>query len=102
MAIITVICSGMMGSAITFPAAHNGHTIRLVGSPLDTDIIDHGITLTGGGALLRGLDQLINRETGIDVHVAENPLDCVAVGAGVAGTSIRLPDHSSVMVTSVM
>jgi len=42
MAIITVICSGMMGSAITFPAAHNGHTIRLVGSPLDKDIIEHG------------------------------------------------------------
>ncbi len=42
MAIITVICSGMMGSAITFPAVHNGHTIRLVGSPLDGDIIEHG------------------------------------------------------------
>ena len=42
MAIITVICSGMMGSAITFPAAHNGHIIRLVGSPLDRDIIAHG------------------------------------------------------------
>ena len=42
MAIITVICSGMMGSAITFPAAQNGHTIRLVGSPLDKDIIEHG------------------------------------------------------------
>ena len=42
MAIITVVCSGMMGSAITFPAAHNGHTIRLVGSPLDTEIIEHG------------------------------------------------------------
>ena len=42
MAIITVICSGMMGTAITYPAAHNGHTIRLVGSPLDTEIIEHG------------------------------------------------------------
>ena len=42
MAIITVICSGMMGSAITFPAAHNGHTIRLVGSPLDKEIVAHG------------------------------------------------------------
>ena len=42
MAIITVICSGMMGTAITFPAAQNGHTIRLVGSPLDNDIIEHG------------------------------------------------------------
>ena len=42
MAIITVICAGMMGTAITCPAAENGHTIRLVGSPLDTEIIAHG------------------------------------------------------------
>ena len=42
MALITVICSGMMGTAITFPAAENGHTIRLVGSPLDNEIIEHG------------------------------------------------------------
>ena len=47
-----------------------------------TDIIDRGLTLTGGGALLRGLDQLIQSETGIDVHIAEDPLDCVAKGAG--------------------
>ena len=38
--------------------------------------------MTGGGALLRGLDKLIESETGIDVHVAEDPLDCVAKGAG--------------------
>ena len=42
MALITVICSGMMGTAITYPAAENGHTIRLVGSPLDNEIIEHG------------------------------------------------------------
>ena len=40
------------------------------------------ITIRGGGALLRGLDTLINRETGITVHIAENPLDCVAMGIG--------------------
>ena len=49
---------------------------------LAADIIDHGITLTGGGALLRGLDVLINKETGMPVYVAENPLDCVALGTG--------------------
>ena len=49
---------------------------------LAADIIDHGITLTGGGALLRGLDTLINKVTGMPVYIAENPLDCVALGTG--------------------
>ena len=57
-------------------------TLERTPPELSADIIDHGITLTGGGALLRGLDQLIQSETGIDVHVAENPLDCVAMGTG--------------------
>jgi rod shape-determining protein MreB len=38
--------------------------------------------LTGGGALLRGLDARLSNETGMPVHVAENPLDCVALGSG--------------------
>jgi len=49
---------------------------------LSADIIDHGITLTGGGAYLRGLDTLISKVTGMPVHIAENPLDCVALGTG--------------------
>ncbi len=49
---------------------------------LSADIIDNGITLSGGGALLRGLDKLINRETGMPVYIAEYPLDCVAEGTG--------------------
>ena len=49
---------------------------------LSSDIIDRGIMLSGGGALLRGLDTLIQNETGIEVHIAEAPLDCVALGAG--------------------
>ena len=57
-------------------------TLERTPPELSADIIDHGITLTGGGALLRGLDQLIQSETGSDVHVAEDPLDCVAKGAG--------------------
>ena len=51
---------------------------------LASDVIDRGIVLTGGGAMLRHLDVLLAQETGIPVHVAENPLDCVAIGAGVA------------------
>ena len=57
-------------------------TLERTPPELSADIIDHGITLSGGGALLRGLDQLISTETGIDVHVAETPLDCVALGSG--------------------
>lgn len=50
---------------------------------LSADIIDSGITLTGGSALLRGLDKLIEREMKIPVTVADNPLDCVVDGTGV-------------------
>ncbi|GAB3070639.1 rod shape-determining protein [Nocardioides zeae] len=46
------------------------------------DIMDRGIVLTGGGALLRGLDERIRHETGMPVHVAESPLTSVALGAG--------------------
>ncbi len=57
-------------------------TLEKTPPELAADIIDQGITLTGGGALLRGLDQLITKETGIPVYVAESPLDCVAEGTG--------------------
>ncbi len=57
-------------------------TLEKTPPELAADIIDHGIMLTGGGALLRGLDQLISQQTRISVHVADNPLDCVADGTG--------------------
>ena len=57
-------------------------TLEKTPPELAADIIDQGITLTGGGALLRGLDQLIAQETGMPVYIAENPLDCVAEGTG--------------------
>jgi rod shape-determining protein MreB len=59
-------------------------TLESTPPELSADIIDHGITLTGGGALLRGLDALITQETGMPVYIAENPLDCVADGTGKA------------------
>ena len=55
-------------------------TLEKTPPELSADIIDRGITLTGGGALLRGLDELMSEETGIPVYVAENPLDCVIIG----------------------
>ena len=46
------------------------------------DVMERGITITGGGALLRGLDERLAHETGTPVHVADHPLESVAVGAG--------------------
>ncbi|MCB0077267.1 MAG: rod shape-determining protein [Anaerolineales bacterium] len=51
---------------------------------LISDIIDRGIVLTGGGALLRRLDELLTQETGVPCYVAENAQACVAIGAGKA------------------
>jgi rod shape-determining protein MreB len=57
---------------------------------LAADIMDRGIVLTGGGALLRNLDKLLSRETGMPVIIAERPLDCVAIGTGRALENIHL------------
>ena len=57
---------------------------------LSADIVSHGIWLTGGGALLRGLDQLLHQQTGIPVYVAEDPLSCVAIGTGQALDHIEM------------
>ncbi|MFW6237728.1 MAG: rod shape-determining protein [Halanaerobiales bacterium] len=51
---------------------------------LSSDIIDRGIILTGGGSLLQGLDKLLTRETDMPVFLAEDPLDCVVRGTGIA------------------
>ena len=59
-------------------------TLEKTPPELASDIIDKGITLAGGGALMRGLDKLITTETHMPVHIAESPLDCVALGAGKA------------------
>lgn len=59
-------------------------TLEKTPPELASDIMDKGIMLAGGGAMLKGLDQLINKETHMPVHIAESPLDCVALGAGKA------------------
>mgnify|MGYP002854601435 FL=1 len=51
---------------------------------LASDIIDRGIVMTGGGSMLKGLPKLISKETGVPVILVENPLECVALGAGEA------------------
>lgn len=59
-------------------------TLEKTPPELSADIMDKGIMLTGGGALLNGLDMLIRKETDMPVNIAEEPLDCVAIGAGKA------------------
>jgi len=56
---------------------------------LSADIIERGIWLTGGGALLRGMDKLLSAATDIPVYVAEDPLSCVAIGTGRALEELR-------------
>jgi rod shape-determining protein MreB len=51
---------------------------------LASDIIDKGMVMTGGGSLLRNMDRLLTQVTGVPCHVAENALNCVALGTGLA------------------
>lgn len=81
-----IISSQEIRSAIEEPVAAIIEAVKgtLDKTPpeLSSDIMDRGIVLTGGGALLRGLDERLRQETGMPVHIADEPLNCVAVGAG--------------------
>ena len=76
-------------SAITFTLEHTP-------PELAGDILDNGIILTGGGAMIRNIDKMINMITGLPVSVAENPLDCVALGTLKAGSDTEIVKRSSV------
>jgi rod shape-determining protein MreB and related proteins len=80
------LTSGEITEAMTEPLAAIIGVIRqtLEKTPpeLAADIIDHGMVLGGGGALLRNIDRLVTKETGVPAFVAEEPMACVAVGAG--------------------
>jgi len=64
---------------------------------LAADIVDQGIVLTGGGALIRGLDDYLREETGLPVSIAEDPLSCVALGTGRA---MEEPIYRGVLMTA--
>jgi rod shape-determining protein MreB len=51
---------------------------------LSADLVDMGLVLTGGGALLKNIDKLISKETGLPVQIAEDPISCVVLGTGKA------------------
>jgi rod shape-determining protein MreB len=80
------INSAEIREAIHEPVAEIAEAVKttLEQSPpeLSADIMERGIVLAGGGALLRGLDQLLAHETCIPVHIADDPLTCVALGTG--------------------
>jgi len=57
---------------------------------LAADIINQGIVMTGGGSLLDGLDTLLSQETKLSIHIADDPVSCVAIGTGVALGSMNL------------
>src|SRR5690606_6024189 len=66
------------------------NTLEKTPPELAADIMDRGIVLTGGGALLRNIDRVISNETNMPVLIAENPIDCVAIGTGKALDNIDI------------
>lgn len=96
------VTSGDIREALADPLDQVLETIRstLEKTPpeLSADILEGGITLTGGGAMLRGLDRLIASSTGMPVKVAEKPLDCIVTGTAIClqknTTNIRSKDYA--------
>jgi len=82
------VTSSEVTEAIAEPLAAIVNTVRSVlektPPELASDIIDRGMVMTGGSSLLRNIDRFLTKHTGVPCHVAENPVACVALGAGKA------------------
>jgi rod shape-determining protein MreB len=95
------ITQAQIAEAISEPVAKIVETVRTAlenTSPeLAADLVDNGIVLTGGGALLRDIDRVLADETGLPVVVADEPLTCVALGAGRA---LEEPEYLGVLITA--
>jgi rod shape-determining protein MreB len=80
------INQGQVAEALSEPVSQIIESVRLAlentAPELAADIVDQGIVLTGGGALLSGLDEALREATGLPVTIAEDPLSCVALGTG--------------------
>ncbi|MCK4575861.1 rod shape-determining protein [candidate division WOR-3 bacterium] len=74
------------------------HALESTPPELASDIVDNGIVMTGGGALLRGLDAALKEETNLFIKVADNPIECVVKGAGIIVEN--LTDYEEVLMTS--
>jgi len=98
------ISSGEVTEAIADPLGNIVNVVRSVlgktPPELAADIIDRGMVLTGGGALLRNMDRLLTKETGVPCYVAENALACVAIGAGKALENYSILQRTLVTQTS--
>ncbi len=92
------ISTGEVVEAISEPLQAIVNVVRtvLAKTPpeLSSDIIDRGMVLTGGGALLREIDALLTRETGVPAYMADNPLACTALGAGKALADLPILQRS--------
>ncbi|MCK4234053.1 rod shape-determining protein [candidate division WOR-3 bacterium] len=73
------------------------HALESTPPELASDIVDNGIVMTGGGALLRGLDAALKEETNLFIKVADNPIECVVKGAGIIVEN--LTDYEEVLMT---
>ncbi|MFC5712665.1 rod shape-determining protein [Thalassorhabdus alkalitolerans] len=91
--------SGALQDTVSTIVENVKSTLEQTPPELAADIMDRGIVLTGGGALLRNMDKVLSEETNMPVHVAENPLDCVAIGTGKALENLHL-FHSKAGITS--
>ncbi|RYY23112.1 MAG: rod shape-determining protein [Sphingomonadales bacterium] len=80
------INQGQIAEALSEPVGTIVEGVRIAlentAPELAADIVDQGIVLTGGGALLKGIDEVLRDETGLPVTIAEDPLTCVALGTG--------------------
>jgi rod shape-determining protein MreB len=92
------LTSGEVTEAIAEPVSSIVAVVRSVlektPPELSADIIDRGMALVGGGALLRGMDRLLTRETSVPCYVAENPMACTATGAGRALENLHIMRRS--------
>ncbi len=93
------INQGQIAEALSEPVGTIVEGVRIAlentAPELAADIVDQGIVLTGGGALLQGLDEVLRDETGLPVTVADDPLTCVALGTGRALEEPNVPRRAA-------